>query len=174
MACNERGMALVSVILMLALLLVLAQTLCGKLWQSSRQAAAGARRDRLAWAAAAGIELARSRLANEYAASDGWRTLLAGAAANDYPAAPCWSLTLGGATVEIFVRDNRDGDGDPQRDNDTRIFVLARARTAGGAARFIESLCGYRPAPTGVGGRRSGTGGADLQAAPVSSYASNE
>lgn len=177
MACRERGVALVNVVVMLALLLALAHILAEKIWQSSRQVAGAAGRDQAFWAAQAGIEWARHRLAVEYRDSAGWQTCLAGGVAGRYPAMPAWTTASNGLGVEIFVRDNPDGDNDPGRDNDLKIFVLARARGPQGTETLIESLCGLTP-PTGPNGYPQAGGANDTAGEildpallPVSTYA---
>lgn len=173
MACNQRGMVLVSVLMVLAILLTLAHILAEKIWHSTRQAGEADRRAQLFWATQAGIETARQKLASSYAESRGWQTYLAPGTAPAYPATPIWSCTINGVPVEIFLRDNLDGDDDPEIDNDLKIFVLARAAGPEGTAAMLESLCGFEP-PAAAG--RSAAGPAardilgDLSALPVSSY----
>lgn len=143
MACRERGMALVSVLVLLAVLLVMAHVLAEKSWQSLRLAAAAGERAQLFWAAQAGIEVARLRLAQDYRSSDGWQAYLAAGTPRGYPQAPAWTCAVNGLTVEIFLRDNADGDDDLQRDNDLKLFVLARALGSQGGEALVESLCGF-------------------------------
>ena len=173
MACNQRGMTLVSVVLVLAVLLTLAHVLAEKIWQSTRQAGAADRREQVFWAAQAGIEAARQRLATSYADSRGWGNYLTSGTAQLYPQTPAWTDTVNGIPVEIFLRDNPDGDGDLQFDNDLKIFVLARARGPGGIEAMVESLCGFdQPAAAGTTetGRATGDILVDLSAQPVSTY----
>ena len=47
MVCNQRGMALVSVLLVLTVLLTLGHILAEKIWHSTRQAGAADRRTQL-------------------------------------------------------------------------------------------------------------------------------
>lgn len=143
MVCNQRGMALLSVVLMLSVLLVLAQVLTEKLWQSTRQTAGASHRQQLFWAAQAGIETARQTLSSSYASTGGWRTLLASATGREYPASPAWVTDINGIEVEIYLRDNADGDDDQSSDNDLKVFVLARARGRQSVDAMIESLCGF-------------------------------
>ena len=172
MACNERGMALVSVLLILTVLLILAHILAEKVWQSTRQVAAAANRAQLFWAAQAGVEAARRQLAVDYAGSGGWRALLASGDGCRYPTAPVWVNIIHGLPVEIYLRDNLDGDDDVRSDNDLKIYVLARTRGAQGGEAMIECLCGFDP-PAGNSSRLpngSGVFGTDLVGQPVSSY----
>lgn len=172
MACNQRGMALVSVILMLAVLLTLSQILAEKVWQSTRQSGAANRQEQAFWSAQAGIEAARQTLASSYADSRGWRNYLSDAGPA-YPDAPTWISTVNGFPVEIFLRDNPDGDDDLRTDNDLKIFVLARARGPGGAEAMIESLCGFeQPSAAGTTATGQATGDMliDLSAQPVITY----
>lgn len=143
MPCNERGMALVSVVIMLTVLLILSQVLVGKIWQSTRQEAEANLREQLFWAAQSGVESARYQLAENYVSSGGWQSFLTAENASFYPAEPAWSFVINGQTVEIFLRDNLDGDGDWQHDNDLKIYVLARARGRRGTEALVESLCGF-------------------------------
>jgi len=172
MAYNQRGMTLVGVVLVLAVLLTLAHVLAEKTWQSIRQAGAADRREQTFWAAQAGIEAARHRLAASYADSRGWRDYLISGMTQVYPRTPAWVNTVNDIPVEIFLRDNPDGDGDLQIDNDLKIFVLARARGSGGIEAMIESLCGFDPpaAARTEPGRATGDILVDLSAQPVSTY----
>ena len=175
MACNERGMALISVVLLLSVLLTLAHILAEKTWQSTRQAASAADREQLFWAAQAGIEAARRQLAESYQGSDGWQVFLTAAAPHAYPAEPAWESEINGLPVAFYLRDNPDGDDDVGRDNDLKIYVLARARGRRGAEVMVESLCGFdlppaagyaRPAASPLTGE-----GAALDDLPVSTSA---
>lgn len=173
MACNERGMALVSVVLMLTVLLTLAHILAEKVWQSTRQTADAANREQVFWAAQAGIESARQQLAVNYASSGGWQSFLTADLPQAYPSAPAWVNEVNGLPVEIYLRDNPDGDGDVHRDNDLKIFVLARAVGRRGAESIVESLCGFAlPAAGGSVTQAVQTSGAgiDLASQPVSTY----
>lgn len=174
MFCNDRGMALVSVVLLLAVLLTLAHILAEKIWQSTHQDNAAARREQLFWATQAGIETARRQLAASYAGSSGWQSFLTADTPRSYPASPAWVTEIDGQPVEIYLRDNQDGDGNVQRDNDLKVFVLARAQGSRGAANMIECLCGFDPPATSgeapherASTSGPGTGLADL---PVSTY----
>ena len=173
MVCNERGMALVSVVLMLTVLLTLAHILTEKVWQSTRQTADAANRKQVFWAAQAGIESARQQLAVSYASSGGWQDFLTAGTPQTYPVAPAWQAEVNGLPVEIYLRDNPDGDGDVHNDNDLKVFVLARARGKRGAETIVESLCGFElPVATGnvqQSGQANGAG-ANLSSQPVSTY----
>jgi hypothetical protein len=87
-----------------------------------------------------------------------------------YPERPVFTTSIGQVTVDIFLRDNPDGDADPHRDNDLRVFVLARARTADGGDVLVESLCGFAPEASyrqaGEDPRRSGQAPLDGPAEP--------
>ena len=173
MACNQRGMALVSVLLVLAVLMTLGHILAEKIWHSTRQAGAADRRAQLFWATQAGIEIARQRLASDYVDSRGWQAYLNPGTAPAYPETPAWTSMVSGIPVEIFLRDNPDGDDDPRIDNDLKIFVLARAKGPGGTAAMLESLCGFdQPAAAGTSaaGQAAEDIPADLSVPPVSSY----
>ena len=179
MRCRERGLALVTVLFFLAILLVLALVLSDKVLRATRSTARAATRDQALQAAAAGIEWARHQLAAGYRSSSGWATLLARAAEGTrYPERPVFTTSVGQVTVDIFLRDNPDGDGDPRRDNDLKIFVLARAHTADGVDVLVESLCGFAPQSSyrqaGEDSRRSGQamfdGPAEPWAVPLTTY----
>ena len=167
MPCRERGVALVTVILLLALLMVLGMMLGEKVIRATRSAAQAGARDQALQAAGAGIETARHLLAANYRDSSGWAACLAAAPDGErYPAVPVWTLTVGRARVELFLRDNPDGDGDPRRDNDLKLFVLARARVDEQAAVLVESLCALDPESIayrqgGGDARRSGQAAGD-------------
>ncbi len=172
MVCNERGMALVSVVLILTVLLSMAYIFTEKVWQSTRQGANAAIREQVFWAAQAGIEAARQQLAANYAGSGGWQTYLTVDTLQTYPAVPAWVTEVNGLAVEIYLRDNPDGDGDAGKDNDLKIFVLARARGLRGAEAMVESLCGFDISATAGYGPAAGSGGSQshLSDEPVSIY----
>lgn len=176
MRCHERGLALVTVLFLLALLLVLALMFSEKVLRATRSTSLAGARDQALQAAGAGIEWARHRLAATYATSSGWANYLVGAPAGErYPDNPAFSTVVGGVAVDIYLRDNPDGDADPRRDNDLKLLVLARARPAHGSAVLVESLCGFA-ADTGAGdyrqcggdARRSGQSAVDGSAEPWS------
>ena len=173
MVCNERGVALVSVVLMLTVLLILAHIFVEKVWQSTRQSAGAAGREKVYWAAQAGVELAREQLAKSYCSSAGWQSFLTADEPRAYPAEPVWSNEVNGSPVEIYLRDNPDGDNDVTIDNDLKIYVLARARGQQGAEAMVESLCGFERSSAGVG-TQSGSflpvTGNQLSELPVSNY----
>jgi len=156
MRCRERGMALVTVLFLLALLLVLALMLSDKVFRATRSVTLAGARDQALQAAGAGIEWARHRLATTYPASSGWASYLAGAPDGErYPDTPVFSTVVGRVPVDIFLRDNPDGDADPRHDNDLKLLVLARARPINGADVLVESLCGF-DADAAAGYRQGG------------------
>ena len=180
MPCPERGLALVTVLFLLALLMVMAVVLSDKVLRATRGATLAGARDQARQAAGAGIEQARRLLAVNYRISSGWTTYLAGAPDGErYPATPVLSTAIGGVPVDIFLRDNPDGDANPRHDNDLKLLVLARARAGAGPEVLVESLCaldaataGYRQ--SGEDARRSGQaradGPAEPWAAPVTTF----
>ncbi len=181
MRCRERGMALVTVLLLLALLLVLAMVLGERTLRTNRDAAENGAREQALQAATAAIEGVRPTLAGAYPLTNGWSTYLADAGDGDhYPPAPALRVPVGGLDVELFLRDNPDGDNDPHRDDDLKLYVLARARTPLGPEAVIESLCvldgsagaGYTQA--GGSADRNGqvetAGPTDLENAPVTRF----
>ena len=174
MLCKERGMALVSVLLLLTLLLTLAHILTEKVWQSTRQTADAANREQVFWAAQAGIESARQRLGASYTSSGGWQNLLMTNLLHAYPDTPAWTTEINGLPVEIYLRDNPDGDGDVRKDNDLKLFVLARARGSRGAEAMIESLCGFDLSLSEedllISGQSQTGSALDLSSQPVDTY----
>lgn len=169
MRCNQRGMALVSVMLILTVLVTLASLLTEKMWKSTRRGASAARRTQIFWAAQAGLEEARHVLAANYTNSRGWQDYLASGITQDYPANPAWASTINGIPVEVFIRDNPDGDDNASIDNDLKVFVLARARGAGSAEVILEMLCGLDSSMTGAD-RVATNRHIDLPVLPVTTY----
>lgn len=149
MVCNKRGMALINVVLILSVLLSMAYLLADKVWQSTRQTVEANHREQVFWAAQGGIETARRFLTEVYAGSGGWRTLLSDGTNRSYPSLPVWVTQVNGVEVELYLRDNPDGDGDVRRDNDLKVFVLARARGREGIEAMVECLCGFSVADYG-------------------------
>jgi hypothetical protein len=80
---------------------------------------------------------------------------------------------INGLPVEIYLRDNPDGDGDLRKDNDLKVFVLARARGRQGAEAIIESLCGFDLSVTSGWGQpatSANAAGPSLSELPVRTY----
>lgn len=174
-------MALVTVLLLLALLLVLAMVLGERTLRTNRDAAGNGAREQALQAATAAVEWVRPTLATRYPSTDGWNTYLADAAGGEqYPSTPAWRVPVGGLEVELFLRDNPDGDNDPQRDDDLKLYVLARARSPLGPETMVESLCaldssagaGYIQAGGSAGrsGQMEADGPPDLEHAPVTRF----
>lgn len=152
MACHDEGMALASVVFILALMMVLALVLTDKVLQATRATAAANAREQAISAANAGIEWGRRNLAATYVASDRWQNYLALADGDlKYPAEATFSTSVDGLAVDLFVRDNPDGDDDWRADNDLRVFLLARSRAATGHEAMVEALCGFAAADTAAG-----------------------
>ena len=144
MDCRERGMTLITVIFVLALLMVLALVLTDKVLRASRAAAAAGRCQQVLDAASAGLAQARLRLVENYAGSLGWQSYLSGSpGAHRYPEAPAFTLTIGDLPVEVYIRDNADGDLDWQHDNDLRLYLLARVAAPPAPETVVEALCGF-------------------------------
>jgi hypothetical protein len=162
-------MALINVVLILSVLLAMAHLLAEKVWQSTRQTADANHREQVFWAAQAGIEEARQLLSDDYSGSGGWQALLTGGAARRYPSTPAWVTQVNGVEVELYLRDNPDGDGDVRRDNDLKVFVLARARGRLGLETIIEGLCGFSAPENGEDGRSDWSAN-DLADQPVTTY----
>ena len=178
MRCGERGMALVTVLLLLALLLVLAMVLGERTLRTNRDAAGNGAREQALQAATAAVEWVRPTLAAAYPSTDGWGDYLTDAAGGgQYPSAPALRVSIDGLDVELFLRDNPDGDNDPHRDDDLKLYVLARARSTLGPEAVVESLCaldssagaGYTQAGGSAGrsGQVEADGPPDLEHAPV-------
>jgi hypothetical protein len=173
-------MALVTVLFLLALLMVQALVLSDKVIRVSRGTGLAGARDQALQAAGAGIEWSRHQLAASYRATSGWAAYLAAAPDGErYPDTPALSTVVGDVPVDIFLRDNPDGDGDRRHDNDLQLYVLACARAKLGPDVRVEALCrlaadggGYRQA--GSDARHSGAAAAaapdEPWLAPVSSF----
>lgn len=151
MGSSERGMALVSVLFLLALFLALGTILSDKILHSIQTRSRSAVVERSYWAAAAGIEWGRQRLGEHYQASGGWRDYLAGTEGPHYSAAPCFTIRVDDIPVRLYVRDNPDGDQDFTRDNDLQVYLLAQADAGTGGETRIESLCRLDSDQTGAG-----------------------
>lgn len=178
---HERGLALVTVLLLLALLLVLAMVLADRVVRTTRDTASNGAREQALQAAGAALEWVRQPLAANYRASQGWADYLTAAGRGDqYPETPAFHLPVGGITVELYLRDNPDGDDDPHRDNDLKLLVLARARTQFGVEAVVEGLCGLAGGDDGAytqGGSTAGRTGlvavdgpGELSNAPVAGF----
>jgi hypothetical protein len=155
MPCHERGMALATVIFVLALFMVLALVLTDKVLKATRGTIASDARTRAINAASAGIEWGRRELAANYIASGRWHDYLSLADADlRYPPGPALTASENGLQVEIYLRDNPDGDDDWQTDNDLRVFMLVRTRTPGGVEAIVETLCGFATGQTTAGYRQ--------------------
>lgn len=142
MGVNQQGMALVTVVLLLATLMLLALTLTDKVVQSSRALNQEKLRQRTYWAASAGLERARHQLTRQYLQQNSWQTLLTAAHAG-YPQEPFWTEEFAGIPVQVYLRDNFDGDEDPGQDQDLRVMLLVRAGKEGGPEVLLECLCGF-------------------------------
>lgn len=143
MVFSEKGVALVNVVVIMTVLLMLAQVLFEKVWMSTRQMSRADSRQKLQWAAHSGIETARAQLARTYSSSLAWRNYLTSTTADSYSSAPVWTTHLDDISVDLFLKDNPDGDQDNHADNDLKVFVLARATNALGQEAFVEALCGF-------------------------------
>ena len=82
---------------------------------------------------------------------------------------PAWVTQVNDVEVELYLRDNPDGDGDVRRDNDLKVFVLARARRRVGVEVMVESLCGFSTPGNGQDAR-SGVSVNELADQPVATY----
>ena len=181
MPCRERGLALVTVLLLLALLLVLALVLGERVIRTTRDTACNGAREQALQAATAAIEWVRLPLTTTYRSTHGWSDHLSLAGdAERYPQEPAFHLPVGGYTGELYLRDNPDGDADPRRDNDLQLYVLARVRTPLGPEAVVESLCrlegvagdGYAQARGSAGreGQMTVDGPTELATAPRSGF----
>lgn len=181
MSCRESGLALVTVLLLLALLLVLAMVLGERVVRATRDTACNGAREQALQAATAAIEWVRLPLAATYRSTQGWSGHLASAGGVErYPQDPVFRLPVGGYAAELYLRDNADGDDDPHRDNDLQLYILARVRTPLGPEAVVESLCrlegaagdGYTQARGSAGrdGQIAVDGPAELSTAPRSGF----
>ena len=80
-----------------------------------------------------------------------------------------WVTQVNGVEVDLYLRYNADGDGDVRRDNDLKVFVLARARRRAGVEVMVESLCGFSSPENGEDDR-SGVSVNELADQPVATY----
>ncbi len=143
---NERGMALVMVLLATGCILVIAALIATKVLQSRQGVATVGLQRKLFYAAAAGVEHARKRLDETYVASNYWSDYLTGnSGLLPETFRECAALAPGpiGSSptvpVSVWVRDNNDGDGDPAADTDLRLIVVAEA-TWNGAGSRVEAV----------------------------------
>ena len=166
MPCRERGLALVTVLLLLALLLVMALVLGKRVIRTTRDTACNGAREQALQAATGAIEWVRLPLAATYRGTHGWNDHLAAAgSAERYPSQPAFRLPVGGYAAELYLRDNADGDDNPQRDNDLKLYILARVRTPLGPEALVESLCRLEGAAGAGYAQARGSAGRDGQVA---------
>ena len=166
MSCRERGLALVTVLLLLALLLVMALVLGERVIRTTRDTACNGAREQALQAATGAIEWVRQPLALSYLSTHGWSDHLALAGvAERYPPDPVFRLPVGGYAAELYLRDNADGDDDPHRDNDLQLYNLARVRTPLGPEAVVESLCRLEGAAGDGYAQARGSAGRDGQVA---------
>lgn len=149
MASHDRGMALVSVLMLLALFLALGIMLSDKIMASIQNRTRAVSVTRGYWAATAGIEWARQQLVEQYRSSGGWQHYLAGNPTEGYPPTAQFKIISDGIPISLYLRDNPDGDDDPGYDNDLQVYLLARAGHDRTPQVWIESLC--RLIPPGPG-----------------------
>ena len=112
MRCHERGLALVTVLLLLSMLLIIVLVLSDKVINATRGRLRAAARDQALQAAASGIEWGRHQVATSYRDSNGWANFLASAASTGrYPPAPAFQTEFGGTEqsgIDVFWRHDFD------------------------------------------------------------------
>ncbi len=178
MHLNERGIALVTVIVMAAVLMVVGSLVAYKVMNSSRGAAVEGSKTKAYYAANAGIEWARRELSLRYSNTGKWNDLLSESPEEGrYPANPQLKPPGGidSIPVRIYIRDNID-DNDYKTDNDLWLFVLSEAEARDGSKTIVEAQCflgtsGAYGLQAGDGAEKGGTtksGVADVKTAQVS------
>ncbi|WP_020674718.1 PilX N-terminal domain-containing pilus assembly protein [Geopsychrobacter electrodiphilus] len=145
MLWNSRGIALVSVLLITAVMLIISSLLAQKVIQTTRVSAQQGLKKKSHYAANSGVEEARRQLALNYDSTSLWGNVLSVSTAGAYPLAPTFTTTVDNFAVRIFVRDNNDGDGDYTHDNDLRVFVLAEAQGPDNTRTMVETLGFLKP-----------------------------
>ncbi|MCF6179802.1 MAG: hypothetical protein L3J63_10505 [Geopsychrobacter sp.] len=181
MLWNNRGIALISVLLITAVMLIISSLLAHKVIQSTRMSAQQGLKKKSHYAAATGVEEARRQLALGYHSASAWGNILSAGTARAYPLTPTFTTTVDNLAVRIFVRDNNDGDGDYTRDNDLRVYVLSEAQGPDNTRTMVEALSFLKPGGSagGYGGQygqgaaktnRSNSGLADVMAASTTGY----
>ncbi|MDT8441676.1 MAG: hypothetical protein RQ723_08440 [Desulfuromonadales bacterium] len=141
MAVRQGGMALVSVVLLLATLMLLALTLTEKVATSSRILAREQLRQRSYWAASAAVEWARPQLASAFRDHGDWRQLLP-PDEDGYAAEPVWTIAIDDLPVDLYLRDSSGEDDAAGTERDLQLLLLARTGRTG-AELLLECRCGF-------------------------------
>ncbi len=156
---NQRGVALLTVIIFSAVLLVVGSLLAYKVMTSTRTSGEQGVKTATYYTANAGVERARNDLMVDYPTNN-WTTYLTEATAGVYPAAAGLNEAVGGQNVTVFVRDNNDepaGLENYLQDNDLKVFVLAQGVGPNGTQTMVEALV-FLDISSGGGGYSSQLG----------------
>jgi hypothetical protein len=163
---DERGIALLTVIMMTAIMMVIVSLVAYKVLRSTRGSATEGLKTKTYYAASAGIDSARLELSEEYIASDYWKNILdpdtapgyTGAATN--PAADLYMRTTDlepgnftanpPLTVRVYIKDNNDGDGNYGIDSDQLVMVNVEASEPNsGTTTMVEARLLYDDTSSG-------------------------
>lgn len=158
---NDRGVALVTVIMMTACIMAIVTLVAYKVLRSTTNSTSVRSKAVAYQGANAGLENARMVLNDNYKASQFWQYYLDpdsdpnyNGAATDPDANPDLFLEVPGLVpanftndpnlnLSVYVRDNNDGDGTNAVDTDQMILVNVRATRSDGAVAMVESRLLY-------------------------------
>ncbi|BCR04645.1 hypothetical protein DESUT3_17140 [Desulfuromonas versatilis] len=156
---NQRGVAMLTVVIFSAVLLVVGSLLAYKVMTSTRTSGEQGVKTATYYSANAGIERARRVLSDSYEGATKWGNVLTLNSAGVYPTAPLLNEAVGGQTVRVYVRDNNDDPGGNYLlDNDLKVFVLAEGEGPDGTKTMVEALVFLDPTAGGGGGYSSQLG----------------
>jgi len=144
---DERGLALVSVILMTAVIMVIVSIVTYKVIRSTSASGTVGLKSKTYYAANGGLENARVELDAQYESSSYWQDFLdpdtapgyTGPATNPQPdlylavdnLLPAGFATVPPINLQILIKDNNDGDDNYAVDTDQLVMVNVQAQRAG-------------------------------------------
>lgn len=156
---DERGIALVTVIFMTAVIMAIVSLVGYKVLRSIRGSAAEGVKTKTYYAANAGLDSARIYLSDNYISKNYWNYILDPDAEPGYSGAatepsedlymhnsdlePAGFTTDPPITVQVFVKDNNDGDNDYGIDTDQLVMVNVEARAVDGSSTMVEARLLY-------------------------------
>ncbi len=157
---DERGIALLTVLMMTAIMMVIVSLVGYKVLRSTRGTVTEGLKTKAYYAASAGVDSARLQLSDQYIASDYWQNILDPDPANITPAADLYmrSTTLEPAgfttspplTLQVFIKDNNDGDSDYGIDTDQLVMVNVEAVAPDGrTSSMVEARLLYDDSDSG-------------------------
>lgn len=157
---DERGIALLTVLMMTAIMMVIVSLVGYKVLRSTRGTATEGLKTKAYYAASAGVDSARLQLSEQYITSDYWQNILDPDPANITPAADLYmrSTTLEPAgfttspplTLQVFIKDNNDGDSDYGIDTDQLVMVNVEAVAPDGrTSSMVEARLLYDDSNSG-------------------------